>query len=324
MVTATTNYRPISRWQPRGMFYELRNPRRLIQALANTPVTIGFDSDLPPSTTSWTFAPPSHDSRVAIQFRSESDLVRLTGRWRLLANILHKRGMVDRRVRFRETLIHLGDGCTGDTPPNVFAFARRRGSQAGLIPNPFLLATQRRLPNALPWNSKTETVYFRGTTTGSSDYASNVRVALCKVAKTIPNADCGIAADEHTDTQFAKRVIQDDLFGSRQPLESMNRHKYLVDADGNSSSYDRYKFSGLFGGVPIRFESGWEECWHELLVDGVNCVQTDRYSLPDAVERLRSRPREAYEIAMAAQRVVKKHLLPETVREQLAHSLSRL
>ena len=321
MLTDTTMYRSVSRWQPGGVLHQLRNPQRFIRALTSAPVAIGFDSELPHSTTLWTFVPSSHDGRIVIRFRSESDFCRLVARWRLLANILHTFGMTNRRLRIHEALINLDDG-VGDVPPNLFSFARRRGSRSGLIPNPYLLKSQRLLPAPRPWERKTEKVYFRGVGTGSTDYGCNVRVALCKVAKTIPDSDCRIITDAKTDQLFSQRLTQDALVGTKRPLKEMNRHKFLVDVDGNASSWDRYKYIGLFGGVPIRFECAFEEYWHDFLVDGVNCVVADRYSLPHVVERLRSRPREAREIAMSAQRLVAEHLSPRTVREHLVRTLS--
>jgi len=231
--------------------------------------------------------------------------------------------MKDRRLQIHEALINLEDG-VGDAPPNIYAFARRTGSQSGLIPNPYLLSSSRRSPPPRPWERKTEAVYFRGASTGSPDYESNVRVALCKAAKAMRGSDCRISTVVQTDQCFSQRLKQDGLFGQSRPLNEMNRHRYLIDVDGNASSWDRYKFIGLFGGVPIRFECVFEECWHKLLIDGVNCVVADRNSLPHVVEKLRSRPSHAREIAMAAQRLVAEHLSPQTLREGLVRTLFKM
>lgn len=323
MPTQANAHQPISRWQPGGMLYHLRNPRRFISAVMNAPVAVGFDRELPASTTSWTYSPESHDSRIVIRFRSESDLRHHAWRWRLLAQILHRHAMADRGLRIHEVLINLDDG-VGEMPPDILAFARRRGSRSGLIPNPYLLQLNRRLPPPRPWERKTEMVYFRGASTGSIDYESNVRVALCKAAKPIRGSDCRISSLVQTDQGFSQRLKQDGLFGGSRPLGEMNRHRFLIDVDGNASSWDRYKFIGLFGGVPIRFECGFEECWHEFLTDGVNCIVADRNSLPHVVEHLRSRPNHAREIAMAAQRLVAEHLSPQRLRERLVRTISQM
>jgi hypothetical protein len=172
-------------------------------------------------------------------------------------------------------LIDLSDGVDTDAPPNLLAFARRPGSRARLIPNPYLLRPRPWLGPALPWAMKRDSVYFRGASTGSTDYDANARVALCRVAKTMPRADCRVSRIKQVDAHFAARLEEEGLVGWRLPIWAMNRHRFLVEADGNSSSWDRYMLIGSFGGVPIRFECEWEECWHGLLVDGVNCVTAD-------------------------------------------------
>ena len=101
----------------------------------------------------------------------------------------------------------------------------------------------------------------------------------------------------------------------------MNRHRFLVEADGNSSSWDRYMLIGSFGGVPIRFECEWEECWHPALVPGENCVLADCHSLPDVVARLRSRPVEALAIARNAARTVSETLSPPALAHQFHRAL---
>ena len=120
----------------------------------------------------------------------------------------------------------------------------------------------------------------------------------------------------------ALRMLEaEGLVGWRLPLWTMNRHRFLVEADGNSSSWDRYMLIGSFGGVPIRFECEWEECWHGLLVDGVNCVTADRRSLPEVVDRLRSRPPEAVAIAKAASRTVADSLSRRHLQRQFRDAL---
>jgi hypothetical protein len=121
---------------------------------------------------------------------------------------------------------------------------------------------------------------------------------------------------------FTAQLHADRFVGWRLPIAEMNRHRFLVEADGNSSSWDRYMLIGSFGGVPIRFECEWEECWHPALVPGENCVLADRHSLPDVVARLRSRPVEALAIARNASRTVEQRLTRDALLQQLAAILS--
>jgi hypothetical protein len=321
MTVSDADTEPVSRWHPEGIGFWLTRPRRTLRAIAHAPAAIRFDTSLPPSVTRWSFSHAAHDGRVVVTFHDPEAVSRLLIRWRLLADIIRHIARSDRGLFFRDVLIDLSDGVDTDAPPNLLAFARRPGSRARLIPNPYLLRPRPWLGPALPWAMKRDSVYFRGASTGSTDYDANARVALCRVAKTMPRADCRVSRIKQVDRQFAARLEAEGLSGWRLPIQAMNRHRFLVEADGNSSSWDRYMLIGSFGGVPIRFECEWEECWHDLLVDGVNCVTADRRSLPDVVEHLRARPGEACAIARAATRTVAEALAGAVLRERVRAAL---
>jgi hypothetical protein len=312
----------VSRWHPEETAFWLTRPRRTLRALGHAPAAVQFDASLPPSITRWTFSHGAHDGRVVVAFHGPEAVSRLLIRWRLLADIIRHIARSDRGLFFRDALIDLGDGVGVDAPPNLHAFARRPGSQARLIPNPYLLRPRPWLGPALPWRLKTDTVYFRGASTGAIDYEANARVALCRVAKTIARANCRVSRIKQVDGHFAAQLEQEGLVGWRMPIWNMNGHRFLVEADGNSSSWDRYMLIGSFGGVPIRFECEWEECWHHLLVDGVNCVAADRHSLVDVVGQLRSQPDKPFAVAQAATRTVAESLGTMGLQRQLAATLA--
>jgi hypothetical protein len=312
----------VSRWHPEEKAFWLARPRRTLRALGHAPAAVQFDASLPPSITRWTFSHGAHDGRVVVAFHGPEAVSRLLIRWRLLADVIREAALLDRSLSFHDVLIDLGDGVGLDAPPDLLTFARRPGSRALLIPNPYLLRPRPWLGPALPWAMKRDSMYFRGASTGSTDFDANARVALCRVAKTIPTADCRVSRIKQVDGQFARRLEEEGLIGWRLPIWEMNRHRFLVEADGNSSSWDRYMLIGSFGAVPIRFECEWEECWHGLLVDGVNCVVADRHTLPVVVDRLRSRPREAMAIARAAARTVAESLGTTRLRRGLAATLA--
>jgi hypothetical protein len=322
MIVATDAPKAVSRWHPEGPAFWLTRPRRTLRAFTHAPAAIRFDPSLPPNVTRWTFSHQTHDGRVVVAFNEPASVGRLLIRWRLLADIIRHIARNDRGLFFRDVLIDLGDGVGTDAPPALLAFARRPGSRARLIPNPYLLRPRPWLGPALPWILKRDSVYFRGASTGAIEYDGNTRVALCRVAKTIPRADCRVSRIKQVDERFAARLEQEGLVGWRMPAWAMNGQRFLVEADGNSSSWDRYMLIGSFGGVPIRFECEWEECWHGLLVDGVNCVVADRHTLPEVVDRLRSRPREAMTIARAASSTVAESLGLTSLRRQLAAVLT--
>jgi len=322
MIAPVQMPRAVSRWYPEGPCYWSTRPVRTLRALSHGPVAISFDPSLPPCVTRWTFSHDRHDGRVVVTFRDREATSRLLLRWRLLADVIRGLGRMDRSLDVRDVLIDLSDGVGTDAPPSLLAFARRPGSRARLIPNPYLLRPRPWPLPPLSWAFKTDSVYFRGASTGSGDYEANARVALCRVARSIPRSDCKVSRIKQVSPAFTARLHADRLIGWRLPIAEMNRHRFLVEADGNSSSWDRYMLIGSFGGVPIRFECEWEECWHPALVPGENCVLADRHSLPDVVARLRSRPVEALAIARNASRTVEQWLTRDALLQQLAAILS--
>lgn len=321
-MSATQPFTPVSRWHPEGLAFWAVRPKRTLGALSHAPVAIRIDERLPgPTVTSWSFDRRDAEDRIRVAFASAAILRSYAIRWRILADVMHAIGRADRSFAFTDVRIDLGDGAVATAHPDVLAFARPRGSQVRLIPNPYLLRPRPWLPRPLPWERKSDTLYFRGTSTGARDYEANVRVALCRTARTIPRSDCRLSRVKQVDATFARRLAEDGLTGWRHPRHFLNRHRFLVEADGNTSSWDRYLLIGSLGGVPIRFEAAWEECWHDLLVDGENCVVADRHTLPEIVARMRADSSAARAIAAAAQRTVQAHLSRRALLGRLADTL---
>lgn len=321
---AADGFRPLSRLYGQDWLQLATHPRKLLRAVRHAPVAVRFDAAVgPPSVTRWTYDRGRHGDVVNIEFVSPDQMRRFTRRWRDVADAIRESGREDPSFSFWRARIDLGDGVWHGTADDALAFARRPGSTVGLLPNTYLLRSRPWLPAALPWDRKADTLYFRGTSTGAQVFDENSRVVLCRLAKTLPRADCLISRMRQIDAGFARRLAEERLLGRRQSLSRLNRHRFLADVDGNTSSWDRYLLIGLFGGVPIRFETSWEECWHDLLVDGVTCAVADRRSLPAVLERLRSRPGEAEEIARNATAVATTGLSRAAMRGRLRRALER-
>jgi len=275
--------------------------------------------------TTWSFERGRKGGLVRIEFATRPQMRRLAGRWRVLANAVHTIGRADPAFRFEGVRIYLGDGVLPGQDETMLAFARRPGMQTPLIPNTYMLKGQTLQDRAgrrpRPWDQKTDTLYFRGTSTGSSVYEENSRVALCRVAKAIPRSDCRLSRIRQVDGGFAARLAADAICGSKDPVSRLERHWLLADVDGNVSSWDRYLLIGLAGGLPLRFETSWQECWHDLLVDGVNCVEADRTTLADTVARLRADPAGCRQIAKNAATLARSALAPASLRERLRQTL---
>jgi hypothetical protein len=320
-------FAPISRWQPDGLLRLAAAPRKAARSAMHAPVAVRFlrgdelDHRLGGNASWWTFDRRRHGPPVAIAFASPEAYRGLAGRWRTLANAIWAVGRQDPTLEFHDVAIDLGDGLGLDAPGHVHAFARVPGSAARLIPNPYLLRPRPWLTPPLPWSWKRDVLYFRGSGTGPQDLETNVRVAVCRVAKTVPRSDCRVSRIRQCDPAFAAGLLAEGLVGRRHPLDALNLFRFLVDVDGHTSSWDRFMLIGTVGGVPLRFEPGWEECWHDRIVPGEHAIEVDRHSLPAALERLRSRPDEARRVARAARRLVQEELAIPVLRQALATAL---
>jgi hypothetical protein len=107
------------------------------------------------------------------------------------------------------------------------------------------------------------------------------------------------------------QLRREGLAGRRIQVGEMNRHRFLVDTDGYTTSWDRYMLIGTFGATPILFEPAWEECWHGELVDGENCIVADRTTLGAVLERLRADPALSRKLAAGASALAARRLSPE-------------
>jgi len=316
----------VSRLHPHGTAYWATHPRKLVRAISHAPVAIRVDprrgDGWSPGASWWTLDRRRHGDRVAICFASERG-VRHLSRWRIVADAIWNLARRRADLVFHDWPLELDDGVRPGMPCGINTFARPAGTGFGLVPNPYLLRPRPWLLPPLPWAWKTDTLYFRGSSTGSGDYDQNARVALCRLARSLPRADCKLSRTRSSDPAFRARLVAEGLVGGRQPLDALNLHRFLVDVDGHVSSWDRFLLIGSCGGVPIRFENTWEECWHHLLVDGEHCVRVDRHSLPAELERLRADPAAARRIAAAARRFVREHLSRPALLEMLARSLTQ-
>jgi hypothetical protein len=252
--------------------------------------------------------------RICLSFEAERGIEAPSSRWRAVARALWIMVHRDPGLSFHQVPVNIGDLCAPEMPAEVFAFARLRGTRRPLVPCPNLLRGTGHLPRPLPWDEKTDTVYFRGVDTGLPTLDQNARVALCRTARAIPGADCRFSKLVQFHGAQARQVLAEGLVHRAMPLAELNRHRFLVDCDGNSTSWDRYLHCGHFGGVPILFEPAWEECWHHHLADGENCLVADRHTLGAVVARLRAEPAWARRIAGGAARLVAQQLGTEAVQ----------
>jgi len=319
--TSKADFRPVGFWAPRPFHYWMVRPR-LWKAVTHRPVAIriaavGEATGRSGSVVAFTFDERAHGRRMCLEFASPDacDLWRF--RWRPLANALWR--MVDAypALSFHAVPVDASDCIDGGLHPDVFRFARRPGEPHELLPNPYLLERDRLRPRTITWEDKNDSVYFRGAATGSAVYEDNPRVVACLLAKSIPASDCRVVRASEAGEEFMARARRDGILTPRQDPAVMNRHRYILDVDGHSSSWDRFRRIGLCGSVPIRFETTWQEVWHADLVEGVHFVAATRHTLADVVRDLRANPVRAEAIATAAHRFVVERLSAAGVQAML-------
>ena len=310
-------FTPFSRWAPRTPLYWALRPQKALERWLDPPMPLSVR--VQPSTGPlagreflvwWSYDPRQWGERLMLTFETGTMVRDFDSRWRVLAAALWRMIRKDPSVTFHEVPTELGDGAVPELSPEVFVFARAKGAANALLPNPYLLQKRAKMPRALPWEAKRDVLYFRGALTGAPDLDENGRVALCRAAKDLPDTLCLLSRLNRRHPHY-EALDREGLVGQRVPIPAMNKYRYQVDADGHTTSWDRYLWIGTFGCVPILFEPRWEECWHGELVEGENCLHADRHTLGAVLHRLRTDQALARRLAEGATRLATTRLSPE-------------
>lgn len=314
MATANSaSFRPVGFWAPRSAVNVALRPR-LWRNIRHAPVSVRFDESewsRFPAIVRWSYSPDANEGRLCLTFTSVDTYSSLAYRWRAVANALWRMIRARPGIAFHEIPVDIGDGCDESVPTNTFRFARMPRDPHDLIPNSYFLDRRHRLPPPMPWEGKKDTVYFRGSLTGLNQGRENARVAACLVSREITDSDCKLTSFPKASVDFETEVQLEGIVGSVDPVNTLNNHRYLLDIDGNSSSWHRFWLIGMFRGVPIRFETRWQECWHDMIRDGEHYVSANRHNLATVVEELRSQPEKARQIAESAAAIARGPLSSE-------------
>jgi hypothetical protein len=321
MKATATDFRDIGFWAPRSFGYWLCRPR-LWPAISHRPVAVRFaeDEQWPyetPNVVRWTYDPSVHGKRLCLEFanRPIADLWRF--RWRTLANSLWKIVDTSPQITFHEVPVDVSDCADPNLPRDVFRFAKMPEDPHDLLPNPYLLEPERSTFKPLAWSRKADSVFFRGGATGPRAYEANARVAACLAAQKIDGGDCKLTAFSDAGKDFKARSIKDGIVAAPTKPMEMSRHRYLLEIDGHTSSWDRFRRIGLCGGVPIRFETRWQEYWHDQIVERTHYDAATRSNIEAVVADLRESPGRAQDIASHASEFVRDVLSADKVQESL-------
>lgn len=321
MKSGADEFTTVGCWAPRSFGYWLCRPR-LWGAVRHRSVAIRFGEgdhwpDGSPNIVRWTYDPSLHGRRLCLEFvnRPIADLWRF--RWRTLANALWKIIDACPQITFHNVPVDVSDCADAHVPKQVFRFAKKPEDPHELLPNPYLLERDTARFRPRSWTRKRDSVFFRGAATGPHEYELNPRVAACRAAQSIEGGDCRLTSFNESGEGFRLQAMKDGIAAPPTKPGAMGDHRYLLEIDGHTSSWDRFRRIGLCGAVPIRFETRWQEYWHDMMKEGTHYVAATRANLGAVIADLRDSPDRAQDIAAEASDLVRETLSVGNVQESL-------
>ena len=310
-------FKPVGFWAPRTALNFAVRPR-LWRQVFHAPVCIRFEESewsKHPTVARYTYFKRLQKNCLHITFTSEYWYRQFSIRWRAISDALSLLIKQHPNIEFTDVPVDISDCTDASVPENTFRFAKLPSDPHDLLPNPFLLEHRRVPQHPIKWKHKKDSLYFRGALTGQLQSFENSRIAACVAAQGIPNSDCKLSMFPQTSETFIHEIESRNLCGSKESKKALNRHRYLLDIDGNSSSWHRFWLIGTFGCVPIRFETKWVEYWHEKLEEGGDYLYANRETLSDVVDVLRKQPEKATSIAQNASKFVSTYLSPSSAQK---------
>lgn len=156
---------------------------------------------------------------------------------------------------------------------------------------------------ASPWESKKDIAFWRGSTT-SGDYNlpnwhSFPRVKLVTMARNHDSIDAKFTLYVQGAENNEELLAEADLKGEFLYPEDSLGYKYLIDVDGNASTYSRFYWLLRSNCVPLKQMSTFQMWFHPALMPYVHYIpyKDDISDLPQMVAWAQSHPKEAREIA---------------------------
>lgn len=200
----------------------------------------------------------------------------------------------------------------------MIAFCAGRGHCAILIPDYEFLSSHgyeglRRWAalNWQEWNARSETVLWRGATSGSGIISSPEmtpdhllpRVQLCLVAKNIPGTDMKITniAQSKNPDLHRDRLKQAGIMGARLPVEAWVGHKFAIDIDGNTNSFGTMLQRLILGCCVLKVggAEGWSQWYYDSVKPWVHFipVHSDLSDLAEKIAWCRQNDQKCQQIA---------------------------
>ncbi len=194
----------------------------------------------------------------------------------------------------------------------IFTFAKPKGSSAILIPDFEALTDNDKLIDMCeaaslkyPWRTKKEIVFWRGATTGGNFEIHNFlqfpRGLLVFLSTVYPK---WLDAAFHAYVQATPDVydfIETQIKPRSQsvPIPDHFQYKYLIDVDGNTSTYSRCRWILLSNCVLIKTDSDNVQWYYKAIKPWIHYIPVDAdfQNLPDVYQWLKSHDEGALQIA---------------------------
>lgn len=179
------------------------------------------------------------------------------------------------------------------------------------------------------WGRKQSVAFWRGSTSGG-DFAGPYwkqfpraqMMALTKKAHGLINAQ--FTAHLQGADRNPEFLAKMGSVGQKVSVGDHLAYKYLIDIDGNASTYSRYFWILLSNSVPIKVVSHFSQWYYEGLVPFEHYVPV-AYDCSDLIEQIswaEQHEKKAYQIAKASQAFALKYLSEEGVYTYLYHLLN--
>lgn len=196
------------------------------------------------------------------------------------------------------------------------------------------------LPDEVPdWSSRSDTVLWRGSTTGAWDFTVNTldtipRYRMCRIGQTLgEQVDFKFyhviqGRSEQDQVEIRAHFEESGLWGHRIPLEDFAQHKFFVQIDGNGNSWELVKKLRL-GCCMLLVDSDWL-LWHNPLLRPWHHyvpVKNDLSDLAEIVAWCHSNDRAAREIGENGRRfalaIDYEEEMRQTIKAIVAHADAR-
>jgi hypothetical protein len=165
---------------------------------------------------------------------------------------------------------------------------RKKDSHMTVIPNPYQMGNygngqfNNLASDDVPWDKKSDTLFFAGSTTGSRDPLKNERIRACCWALQHPGATnfkisgvVQMSADEFTSkVPQARDIVCDPV-----PLKANFAHKYLVNIAGNTCAWSRVPMVMASKSLLMHMYHGDMEWFYPLMIEGTHFVGCATHTL---------------------------------------------